>query len=173
MGGNQEASLSWNLGRLRGFSISILNCDNQRVSLPWSLWKVTKRLLYLGTWGFCLQKTNLGLDFKWWVLCCSTILRCVIFLYFFSLTWISPLEGKHWLILVVHWKSFFFLFFEIWNFLWKMIPFVLGHLWKFIFSSFKVELFLKLMQSIFENLWKVLSFFFFFLNSFFISSIFF
>ena len=32
--GNQKTSLSWNLGRLSRFSISILNCDDQRASLP-------------------------------------------------------------------------------------------------------------------------------------------
>ena len=78
MGGNREASLSrFELGeierllylnmklevtkrflyldlngrQLRGFSISILNCGNQGASLPWSKWKVTKRLLYLGILG--------------------------------------------------------------------------------------------------------------------------
>ena len=48
---NQGASLPWNLGRLKGFSILILNFDNQGTSQPQSEWKVTIRLLYLKTWG--------------------------------------------------------------------------------------------------------------------------
>ena len=39
MKGNQEASQPRNL-----------NCGDQGASLPWSWWKVTKGLLYLGTW---------------------------------------------------------------------------------------------------------------------------
>ena len=31
--------------------MSISNCDDQGASLPRSCWKVTKGLLYLGTWG--------------------------------------------------------------------------------------------------------------------------
>ena len=50
MEGNQGAFLPQNLGRLRGFSILILNCNDQGASLPRSEWKVTKGLLYLGTW---------------------------------------------------------------------------------------------------------------------------
>ena len=46
--GNQGASVPWNLGRLRGFSISNLNCYDQGDSLPWFEWKVTKGLLYVG-----------------------------------------------------------------------------------------------------------------------------
>ena len=40
-----------NLGRLRGFSIWILNCDDKGAFPPRSRWKVIKVLLYLGTWG--------------------------------------------------------------------------------------------------------------------------
>ena len=54
MEGNQGASLPWNLGWLRGFSISILNCDDQRASLPQFGWKETNGLLYIGTWGFAI-----------------------------------------------------------------------------------------------------------------------
>ena len=63
MEGNQKASLSWNLRRLRGFPISILNCDDQGASLPWSKWEVTKRLLYLRTWGFTCKRPKFGIRF--------------------------------------------------------------------------------------------------------------
>ena len=48
----------------RGFSISILNYDDQGASLPWSEWKVSKGLLYLGTWAMA-TKGLLYLDL-WW-----------------------------------------------------------------------------------------------------------
>ncbi|KAK9984332.1 hypothetical protein SO802_033857 [Lithocarpus litseifolius] len=41
MEGNQGASLPWNLGLLRVFSISILNCGDQGASLPRYEWKDT------------------------------------------------------------------------------------------------------------------------------------
>ena len=64
MEGNKGASLTWNLGQLRDFSILILNCDDQGASLPRSKWKVTKELLYLGTWG---DWEFLYLNFElWW-----------------------------------------------------------------------------------------------------------
>ena len=44
MEGNPRVSLPWNLGQLTGFSISILNCDDQGTSLPRSEWKVTSKL---------------------------------------------------------------------------------------------------------------------------------
>ena len=50
MEGNQATSLPQNLGRLRGFSILILNCGDQGDFLPRSEWKVTNGLRYLGTW---------------------------------------------------------------------------------------------------------------------------
>ena len=64
MEGNKGASLTRNLGQLRDFSILILNCDDQGASLPRSKWKVTKELLYLGTWG---DWEFLYLNFElWW-----------------------------------------------------------------------------------------------------------
>ena len=48
---DRGASLPWNLVQLKGFFIPILNFDDHRVSLPRSEWKVTKGLLYNGTWG--------------------------------------------------------------------------------------------------------------------------
>ena len=53
MEGNQRASLPWNLGRLRGISISIRNYDTKKASQPQSEWKVTKELLFLRTLGDC------------------------------------------------------------------------------------------------------------------------
>jgi len=65
MEGNQGVSLPQNLERLKGFSISILDCDDQGASLPQSEWKVTKGLFYLGTWGQVPAKDQkLELDFK-------------------------------------------------------------------------------------------------------------
>ena len=51
MEGNQAVSLPWTLGRLIGFLILILNCDDQMTSLPRFEWKVTQGLLNLGTLG--------------------------------------------------------------------------------------------------------------------------
>ena len=71
---------------------------NQGVSLSWNL-------------EFLPAKDqNLGLNFKWWVPCCSIILRCVIFLALFSLTWFSFLEWEPWSIFVVLWKFFIIYF---------------------------------------------------------------
>ena len=98
---------------------------------------------------------------------CSTILICVIFhsLFFFDLNFLFRWETLIDFCSPLKKFFFFFFFFEIWNFLWKMIPFVLDHPWKFIFPSFKIEIFLKLMPSIFEK--------FFFFNFFYFISLFF
>ena len=50
MEGNQEASLPKKMGRLRGFSILILNRDDQGASLPQFKWKVNKGILFLRNW---------------------------------------------------------------------------------------------------------------------------
>ena len=69
--GNQRASLPLNLGRLIGFSILILNCDDQGTSLPRSEWKVTselgttERFLYLNLELF-VTKELFYLDLSGW-----------------------------------------------------------------------------------------------------------
>ena len=124
MEGSQGASLPRNLGRLRGFSFSILNCNDQRASLPRSEWKVTKGFSTLEPRVSTTKDQNLGLDFKWWERCYSTILRCMIFLSLFSLTWTSFSKGKIFDFYEVLWKFFIIHFFEIcsWRFvLWKFV----------------------------------------------------
>ena len=113
---NQRASLPPNLGWLRGLSISILNCGrlrdfstsilmngNQGASLPQNL-----------GW-FPVKDQNLGLDFKGWVLCCSIVLRCVIFICSF-LVWIFLNFSKKTLINCCSpLKKILILKFETWN----------------------------------------------------------
>ena len=124
---------------------------NQETSLSWSEWKVTKRLLYLGNLRQLPTKDqSLRLDFEWLVLCCSTILRCVIFLSLFLDLNLLFRKETHWFFVVL-WIFFFFAItyssssssfsrFEIWNFLWKVSPFVLDHPWKFIFLPSKLKI---------------------------------
>ena len=82
---------------------------NQETSLSWSEWKVTKRLLYLGNLRQLPTKDqSLRLDFEWLVLCCSTILRCVIFLSLFLDLNLLFRKETHWFFVVL-WIFFFLL----------------------------------------------------------------
>ena len=72
MEGNQEIFLPRDLGKLRGISISILNCGVQRTSLPRSEWKVTKGLLYLEP-GAIKRLFYLNLEL-WWPRGFSTLI---------------------------------------------------------------------------------------------------
>ena len=100
MEGNQRASLPWNLGLLRGFSISILNCGDQGASLPRSKWKVIKGLLYLETWDDwkasrsqsknAATKGLLYLDMNG-VLPCHFVLICSCWNFEHCMTWLEIL----------------------------------------------------------------------------------
>ena len=148
---------------------------NQETSLSWSEWKVTRRLLYLGNLRQLPTKDqSLRLDFEWLVLCCSTILRCVIFLSLFLDLNLLFRKETHWFFVVL-WIFFFFAItysssssffsrFEIWNFLWKVSPFVLDHPWKFIFLPSKLKISSNWYHLSLKSL-KASSSFFFFLVS--------
>ena len=133
---------------------------NQETSLSWSEWKVTKRLLYLGNLRQLPTKDqSLRLDFEWLVLCCSTILRCVIFLSLFLDLNLLFRKETHWFFVVLwifffcyHLFFFFFFFFKIWNlkFSLKGVALCSWSSLKIYFSSFKIENFFKLIPSVFK-----------------------
>ena len=133
---------------------------NQETSLSWSEWKVTKRLLYLGNLRRLPTKDqSLRLDFEWLVLCCSTILRCVIFLSLFLDLNLLFRKETHWFFVVLwifffcyHLFFFFFFFFKIWNlkFSLKGVALCSWSSLKIYFSSFKIENFFKLIPSVFK-----------------------
>ena len=150
----------WNYEWPRGFSILIWMEGNQEASLSWSEWKVTKRLLYLGNLRQLPTKDqSLRLDFEWLVLCCSTILRCVIFLSLFLDLNLLFRKENHWFFVVL-WNFFFAItyssssssFFEIWNlkFSLKGVALCSWSSLKIYFSSFKIENFFKLIPSVFK-----------------------
>ena len=95
----------------RGFSISILNYDDQGASLPWFEWKVSKGLLYLGTWAMA-TKGLLYLDLWWKVTKGLLYLR----------TWI--LVTNRLLYLDLWWKvTKEFLYLRTWDFACKRLKF--------------------------------------------------
>ena len=145
-----------------------------------NLWIVTtKGLLYLNLWdgnqgasllrnlGFCLQKIKIW-NWTFNDKCFVVPLHWDVWSSFLF-SWFDlfefPLERKPWSIFVVLWKKFFF--FEIWNLefrIWKL-KFGIQNLklsfWKNDALCFLIILenlfFLKLMSSIFENIFLTVS----------------
>ena len=116
----------------------------------------------------------MGLDFKWWVPCCSTILICVIFhsLFFYDLNFLFRWETL--IDFCSPLKKFFFFFsflkFEI--FFEKWYPLFLTILENLFFLPSKLKFFwnwyhLSLKSFLFFLFFFISSLFFFFFNYFF------